>query len=78
VKHITDQGFTKQTLLALIASGELKAINIVRRGNSQRKQWRIAVADWQAFLDARSNKPPAPKLTRGRRRKEVAVTEYVR
>ncbi len=49
-------------VLIFIARGELKATNV---SLSERPRWKIAPADLQRFLDARSNQRPArPQRTR--------------
>jgi len=58
---------------ALIASGELKAVNLSL--GSARPRWKVAPADLQAFLDGRSNQP---KVTRKAKRAiPTPAREYV-
>lgn len=58
----TQLGCAVDTVLRFIHSGALRASNL---GQSIRPRWRIARADLEAFLDARSNqKPPSPQRRR--------------
>lgn len=62
-------------ILALIASGEIKAVD-VRSPESGSPRWRIsaeAVADFEA---RRSNTPATPK-PKPRRKRTALVTQYV-
>lgn len=60
-------------VLAFIRAGELRASNLSRAG---RPRWKIAPADLQKFLDARSNQKPASQRQR-RRAESTSVREYV-
>lgn len=65
-------GVKADKVLALINSGELKAMNLATNAKGERPRWKIRLEDVRAFEDARSNKPPVAKPT-GRRRREAAT-----
>ncbi len=64
-------GVNTHKVLAWIARGELRAINL---GDGSRPRWRILPADLEAFLDRRTAQPMA-KATR-RRKADPAVIEF--
>ena len=66
-------GVNPTKVLALIRSGELRAVNLATRPNG-RPRYRIDLADVAAFESARST-VPAPKPRR--RRADRPVREYV-
>lgn len=67
-------GVSEATVLAWINTGKLKAINV---GAGQvRPRWRIAKADWQAFLDQRSNQQQGHDRPAAKRRPKPR-REYV-
>ena len=59
------------TVLAWIASGELKALNVSRSARAKRPLWRISEASLVAFEAARTPNPPASKARRRQRSAEV-------
>ena len=67
-------GLSVDTIRGFIASGHLKAFD-ARRPGATRHAWKIHEADWQAFVDSRSNAAPEPPP---RRRKNFGtVKEFV-
>ena len=61
-------------VLQFIATGELKASNVSLSG---RPRWKINPADFQRFLDARSNQAKAKSGTRTRREIPKPSKQYV-
>jgi hypothetical protein len=61
-------------VLALIHSGQLRAVNLAVK-DSGRPRFRIAESEIRRFENARSSKPPVPKVRR-RRRREATGKEY--
>ncbi len=59
-------GIQSMKIIGWIRSGELRAINLAtKRGG--RSRWRIKAADWAAFEEARTAKPPTRPMRRPRR-----------
>jgi hypothetical protein len=56
-------GCNVSSILTWIHSGELKAVNV---GHARRPRWRISRADWQTFLDSRSNQAQPDETPRNR------------
>ena len=63
-----------EAVLAWIAAGALKAID-VRRPGSSRPRWRIDLEDLQTFLASR-RKDATQTSTRRKRRRSAHVTKY--
>lgn len=66
-------GCKPEKILAFIASGELRAVNLATRPGG-RPRWKISEADLLAFEARRSARPPAPRARRNR--KDPAVIEF--
>jgi excisionase family DNA binding protein len=67
-------GLDIRKVLAWIRSGELRAANVATRLDGRKPRWRIAQADLETFLAARTAGPtpkPAP-----RRRSDPSIMEY--
>ena len=62
-------GVSPDKILEWIADGSLKAVNL---SQSSRPRWKVRLADWETFLDGRSNQP---KATRRRRRDVPSATK---
>ena len=62
---------SEATVLAWIASGQLRALNVGRSPNSKKPRWRITQAALDAFEAARSVAPPAPRARRRKRNEDV-------
>lgn len=66
-------GSTPETILALIASGDLEAFD-ARRPGSSRPRWRIEPDAVEDFKRRRSTKPASKPVRR--RRKDPNITEF--
>ncbi len=64
------------TILSLIATGQLRAVNVARAAGSKKPRWRVSEGDLARFENVRSN-APAPKPQRRRRRSDQPIKEYV-
>lgn len=65
-------GVANEKIIAFIASGELRAINL---SEGTRPRWRVSDEDWQSFLARKSNQPPI-KPTKRRSVKKSEITEF--
>jgi len=68
-------GVNPDKVRAWIASGELKATNVVLRHGLSRPRYRIAEADLEVFKQARAAQP-APRKTRRQRRAPLDCPDY--
>ena len=68
-------GVSEATVLAWIATGELRAFNASRSAGSKKPHWRIS-EDALTEFEARRSTAPAP--TRRTRRKEPTVEHFYR
>ena len=68
-------GVAAEKVNHLINSGQLKAINLAADPNG-RPRYRIYLAEIERFEEARSTKPPVPKVRRRRREPAMAGKEY--
>ena len=75
VQQIADEryGVSPHTVLAWIARGELRAVNVARSANGAKPRWRISEEALKAFEASRTPGPPA---VRTRRRKQVAAETF--
>jgi hypothetical protein len=62
-------------VLALIHSGELRAVNLAVNG-AGRPRFRIAESEIRRFEEVRTSKPPVPKVRRRRRQTMTTGKEY--
>lgn len=60
----------EHTALGWIRSGELKAVNVNRRGEG-RPKWRITAEALAAFEQLRTPSPPTPKTARKKKRSDM-------
>jgi hypothetical protein len=67
-------GVKPERIIELIRSGEIRAIDIARRG-SKRPRYRICECDLIAFENARAVSPP-PKAARRRRRPAEVIAFF--
>lgn len=68
-------GVAAEKVNALINSGQLKAVNLAVNPKG-RPRYRIYVSEVERFEEARSTKPPIPKVRRRRRAAATAGKEY--
>ena len=75
VRRVADEryGVSAHTVLAWIASGELRAVNVARSANGGKPRWRITEEALSAFEASRTPGPPA---VRTRRRKKIDVESF--
>lgn len=59
------------TVLAWIAAGELRALNVSRRAGSKKPRWRITTAALEAFEQLRTQAPVSQRRRRGRKDSDV-------
>jgi excisionase family DNA binding protein len=72
VRDLTERyGVSEHTVLAWIASGELRAVNVGRRPSAKKPRWRITQEALAAFEMARTPTPPPPKTRRRNRPADV-------
>jgi hypothetical protein len=72
VRDISERhGVSEQTVLAWIASGELRALNVSRRPDGKRPRWRVTQAALDVFEAARTVTPPAPRAQRRQRSGDI-------
>lgn len=67
-------GVAADKVLHLIHTGQIVGVNLAHEPDG-RPRWRIHLAEVERFEQARSSKPPAPKVKR-RRASATATREY--
>ena len=70
------RGIDIHGVLALIAAGELAAVNWARPG-SRRPRWRISAEALAAFERRRTAQAPAPRERRRRQKSEAGVIQFL-
>jgi excisionase family DNA binding protein len=58
---------SEHTILALIKSGELRALNVGRKAGAKKPRWRITQEALEAFEPARTPTPLPPRAKRRKR-----------
>lgn len=66
---------TEASILYLIKTHQLRALNLGREPNGKKPRWRIPLAEVERFEAERSNQPP-PKQQHRRRKKDADFIEY--
>jgi excisionase family DNA binding protein len=64
-------GVGEHTVLAWIASGQLRAMNVGRRPGTKKPRWRITQQALDQFELARTATPPPPRARRKKRPADV-------
>ena len=78
VKQIQERyGISQHSVLYLISTNQLKAINVGRDPGKLKPRWRITEQALREFEEARAASPPPPKPTR-RRREQTDVIEFIK
>jgi excisionase family DNA binding protein len=64
-------GVGEKSVLAYIAAGHLRAMNVGRKVGGKRPTWRITGEALESFCLIRTATPPVPKTRRRKRQPEV-------
>lgn len=71
-------GISEGSVLHLISTKQLKAINVGRDPGKQRARWRVTEEALKSFCESRSSAPTPPNPVRRRRKLSGDVTEFIK